>query len=109
MPEDIQETSGERMVAVARFESPVEAQMAKGMLESAGIACELTGEHANQLIASAFAVQLVVRAENEAAARELLQEAGEKTGTPESQLAGEPGFEEEESGPGAETPVDGSA
>ena len=38
-----------KMVEVARFESPVEAQIAKGMLESAGIECELTGENANQL------------------------------------------------------------
>ena len=103
-PEEVKDTSGEQMVAVARFESPLEAQMAKGMLESAGIECELTGQHANQLITSAFAVQLMVRAENEAAARQVLDEAGEKTGMAESQLAGEPGFEEEEqSGPDAET------
>jgi putative signal transducing protein len=68
------------MVEVARFESPVEAQIAKGMLESAGIESELTGENANQLIQAAFEVQLEVRAEDESAARELLQAAGEKTG-----------------------------
>ena len=68
------------MVEVARFESPVEAQMAKGMLESAGIACQLSGENANQLIQAAFEVRLGVRAEDEKAARELLESAGEKTG-----------------------------
>jgi len=68
------------MVEVARFESPVEAQIAKGMLESAGIEGELTGENANQLIQAAFEVQLAVRAEDESAARALLEEAGEKTG-----------------------------
>jgi len=68
------------MVEVARFESPVEAQIAKGMLESAGIEGELTGENANQLIQAAFEVQLTVRAEDESAARALLEEAGEKTG-----------------------------
>ncbi len=82
-PEKAQDPNRDEMVAVARFESPVEAQIAKGMLESAGIDCELTGEHANQLITSAFAVQLVVGADDEAAARELLEAAGEKTGTPE--------------------------
>lgn len=69
-----------KMVEVARFESPVEAQIAKGMLESAGIECELTGENANQLIQAAFEVQLAVLAEDENAARELLDSAGEKTG-----------------------------
>ncbi|HEY5055134.1 MAG TPA: DUF2007 domain-containing protein [Acidobacteriaceae bacterium] len=69
-----------KMVEVARFESPVEAQIAKGMLESAGIDGELTGENANQLIQAAFDVQLEVRAEDESAARELLEAAGEKTG-----------------------------
>ncbi len=73
----------ERMVAVARFESPVEAQIAKGMLESAGIECELTGENANVLIQSAFRVQLEVKAQDEAAARQLLDAAGEKTGRSE--------------------------
>jgi hypothetical protein len=84
-----------KMVEVARFESPVEAQIAKGMLESAGIECELTGEHANLLIQSAFEAQLQVWAEDEAAARQLLDSAGEKTGvaspadeTPSSQQEG---------------------
>lgn len=69
------------MVAVAWFESPIEAQIAKGMLESAGIECELTGEHANQLIQSAFRVRLEVRPKDEGTARKLLEAAGEKTGT----------------------------
>ena len=75
-----------KMVAVAWFESPVEAQIAKGMLESAGIECELTGEHANQLVQPAFEVQLEVRAEDEAEARKLLDDAGEKTGAPAPEL-----------------------
>ena len=83
MEESAERNRNERMVAVARFESPVEAQIAKGMLESAGIECELTGEYANQLIQSAFRARLEVRAEDEAAARELLNQAGEGTGTPE--------------------------
>jgi hypothetical protein len=62
------------MVTVARFESPVEAQMAKGMLESFGVECFLVGENANNLIQSAFRARLQVREDDEAAARELLAE-----------------------------------
>ena len=76
----MQPKKSEDMVEVARFENPVEAQIAKGMLESAGIECELTGENANQLIQAAFEVQLEVMAKDEEAARELLEAAGEKTG-----------------------------
>jgi hypothetical protein len=69
------------MVTVGRFESPVEAQLAKGMLEAAGVECFLVGENANNLIQSAFRVRLQVREEDEAAARELLTEpAGSETG-----------------------------
>jgi hypothetical protein len=60
------------MVTVGRFESPIEAQMAKGMLESAGVECMLVGENANSLLQAAFRVRLQVRAEDEAAALELL-------------------------------------
>jgi hypothetical protein len=67
----------EGMVTVGRFESPVEAQMAKGMLESAGVECMLAGENVNNLLQAAFRVRLQVRAEDEAAALELLaQPAG---------------------------------
>lgn len=60
------------MVTVGRFESPVEAQMAKGMLESAGIECLLVGENVNNLLQAAFRVRLQVQAEDEAPALELL-------------------------------------
>jgi hypothetical protein len=65
------------MVTVGRFEDPVEAQMARGMLESAGVECLLVGENVNNLLPSAFRVRVQVRAEDEAAARELLAEADE--------------------------------
>ena len=42
--------SSERYVTVAKFLEPVNAQMAKGMLESAGIECFLQGENANNLL-----------------------------------------------------------
>jgi hypothetical protein len=69
---DTDPTPPEGMVNVGRFESPIEAQMAKGMLESAGVECMLVGENANSLLQAAFRVRLQVRAEDEAAALELL-------------------------------------
>jgi hypothetical protein len=69
---DTEPTPPEGMVTVGRFESPVEAQMAKGLLESNGVECFLVGENANNLIQSAFRVRLQVRTEDEATARELL-------------------------------------
>jgi hypothetical protein len=66
----------EGLVMVGRFESPVEAQMAKGALESAGMESFLVGENANNLLPAAFRVRLQVRAEDEAAAREILTQSG---------------------------------
>jgi hypothetical protein len=63
----------EGLVTVGRFQDPAEAQMARGMLEAAGIETFLVGENVNQLIPSAFRVRLQVRAEDEEAALELLE------------------------------------
>ena len=65
----------QEMTSVAGFRDPSEAQMAKGMLESAGIECLLQGENANALYPGALRVRLQVRAEDQAAARALLTEA----------------------------------
>ena len=65
-------TPPEGMVNVARFESPVEAQMVKGLLESFGLECFLAGENANSLMQSAFRTRLQVRQPDEATARDLL-------------------------------------
>jgi Putative prokaryotic signal transducing protein len=62
----------EEYVTVGKFMEPVDAQMAKGLLESAGIECFLQGENANNLIAMAFRVRLQVHQKDEAAAREML-------------------------------------
>jgi putative signal transducing protein len=59
-------------VTVARFSSPVEAQIARGMLESAGIECFLIGENVNNLLQSAFRVRVQVSADDEDAALQLL-------------------------------------
>jgi hypothetical protein len=69
---DTDPTPPQGMVTVGKFESPVEAQMAKGMLESAGVECMLTGENVNSLMPAAFGVRLLVAAEDEAAALELM-------------------------------------
>ena len=63
----------ERLVAVASFEDPLRAQMAKSLLQSAGIECFLQGEHVNQMLAPAFRARLRVLAADEVDARELLR------------------------------------
>lgn len=65
----------EGLVTVGRFESPVEAQLARGMLESAGIETFLVGENVNNLLQAAFRVRLQVRSEDEHAARAFLAPA----------------------------------
>ena len=74
----------EGLVTVGRFESPVEAQIAKGMLESAGIETFLVGENANNLIQAAFRVRLQVRREDETAARAFLSPAAQPDGSASS-------------------------
>lgn len=65
----------DELVMVGRFLDPAEAQMARGMLESAGIECFLQGEHANALYPMALRVRLQVRRADEAAAAMMLMEA----------------------------------
>ncbi len=66
------EADGDRLVMVARFLQPIRVQLAKGALESAGIECFVQGENANAMLAFAFRARLMVRAKDEAAAREVL-------------------------------------
>jgi hypothetical protein len=73
----------DQMVTVARFEDPVEAQMAKGMVESAGFECFLQGENANHLLGAAFRARLLVHKKDESAARELLATRDAEDGEPE--------------------------
>jgi 8-oxo-dGTP pyrophosphatase MutT (NUDIX family) len=68
----------EKLVMVGRYLDPSEAQMARGMLESAGVECFLQGENANAMVPLAFRVRLEVRRADEAAARELLEETGDE-------------------------------
>ena len=69
------DNGAEKMVTVERFLDPVQAQIAKGMLESVGIACFLQGENANHMVPLAFRVRLQVGQNDEAEARELLRSA----------------------------------
>ena len=66
------ELDPEQFVTVARFMDPVEAHMAKGVLESAELECFLQGENANNLLGVAFRARLLVHRKDEAAAREML-------------------------------------
>ena len=78
---DAEPTPPEGLVTVGRFTDSVEAQMARGMLEAAGVETFLVGENVNQLMPMAFRVRLQVRVEDEAGARELLDSAeGEDVG-----------------------------
>lgn len=69
---DTDPTPAEGMATVGRYESPIEAQLAKGLLESAGVRCQLVGENVNALMQGVFRVRLQVPEEDEATARELL-------------------------------------
>jgi hypothetical protein len=73
------ELDPEQFVTVARFMDPVEAHMAKGVLESADLECFLQGENANNLLGVAFRARLLVHRRDEEAARELL-EGGDASG-----------------------------
>jgi hypothetical protein len=75
-----QEFDPEQFVTVARFEDPMEAQMAKGLLETAGFECFLQGENANQLLSSAFRARLMVHRVDETEARGLLENPPEDGG-----------------------------
>jgi len=74
-------THPEDLITVATFPEPMEANMARSALESAGIGVFLQGETANSLLPVAFSSRLQVRRDDEAAAREVLKSL---TDAPES-------------------------
>ena len=67
----------EEFVTVKEFIEPVEAQMAKSVLESAGVECFLLGENTNSLLSAAFYAQLQVHKKDEADALAILDAPGE--------------------------------
>lgn len=74
----------QELVTVATFPEPIEASVARSALEAAGIEVYLRGETANSMVPVAFTAQLQVRAEDEEAARELLDAAEDFQSSAES-------------------------
>ncbi len=66
----------DEMVTVGRFPEPMEAEMARGRLESAGIRVFVSGENAAILEPGLGPLLLQVPAEEEADARAILADAG---------------------------------
>src|SRR5579875_2367836 len=64
--------SNEELVTVADFPDPATAHVARTALESANIPVFLQGENANNLLPVAFGARIMVRPQDEAAARQLL-------------------------------------
>jgi hypothetical protein len=77
MEGDAEPHDPEGLITVGRFSDPIEAQMARGMLESAGVEVFLAGENVNNLLGAAFRVRLRVHLEDESAARDMLAQAEE--------------------------------
>jgi hypothetical protein len=76
----------DQVVTVAKFTEPLEAEMAKLRLESAGIETFLSGENARILEPGLGPLQLQVKAADEADARVILADPG-------ADIAGEPAIE----------------
>jgi hypothetical protein len=70
MTDEIQDP--DKFVTVGKYIEAIDAQMAKGLLESAGIECFLQGENANSLLGAAFRARLLVHKQNEDSARQIL-------------------------------------
>ncbi len=67
----------DRFVTVGKYLESIDAQMAKGLLESAGIECFLQGENANSLLGAAFRARLQVHKQDEEVARQILADPNE--------------------------------
>jgi hypothetical protein len=80
---------GGELVTIATFPEPMEANLARTALESAGIEVFVRGETANSLIPVAFEAQLQVRPQDEAAARSLLNAANDAPESMEAVTAAE--------------------
>jgi Putative prokaryotic signal transducing protein len=73
---DAEPTPPEGLVTVGRFGDPVEAQIARGLLETAGVETFMVGENMNNVMPGAFRCRVQVRVEDELEARELLDTSG---------------------------------
>ena len=63
------------MITVATYPNPTDAYIAKGLLESCGIHCEIRHEHVQQLLPIG-AVELLVVEQDATRAREILTNGG---------------------------------
>ena len=66
--------SNDELVTVADFPDPATANVARTALESANIEVFMQGENANSLLPVAFGVRVMVRPQDETAARALLSD-----------------------------------
>jgi hypothetical protein len=81
MADELEEETGEEMVTVERYTDMLQAELAKGRLESAGIDCFLAGENAGLLYGNGLdSVQLQVAAFDEDDARAILNDPGPADG-----------------------------
>jgi hypothetical protein len=81
MADELEEETGEEMVTVERYTDMLQAELAKGRLESAGIDCFLSGENAGLLYGNGLdSVQLQVAAVDEDDARAVLNDPGPADG-----------------------------
>jgi hypothetical protein len=81
MADELEKETGEVMVTVERYTDMLQAELAKGRLESAGIDCFLSGENAGLLYGNGLdSVQLQVAAVDEDDARAVLNDPGPADG-----------------------------
>ncbi len=66
--------SNEELVTVADFPDPATAHVARTAVEAANIPVFLQGENANNLLPVAFGARMMVRPQDEAAARQVLSD-----------------------------------
>lgn len=71
-------------VTIARFNEPLEAEMARLRLQSAGIETFLSGENAGMMEPGLGPLQLQVNEEDEADARAIMADPGIADGGPEN-------------------------
>ncbi len=81
----------EELVTVGRFPEPIEAEMARGRLESAGIEVLMSGENAAILEPGLGPLRLQVAPADEEDARAILADAGAELAEAEERVVIRPG------------------
>jgi len=79
----------DKLITIATFPEPMEANMARSALEASGIETWINGEVANSMVPVSFTAQLQVTVEDEAVARKILQEMEDSPASLESVTAAE--------------------